>query len=112
MRCGTRPRRRCRASGRSRSPRPGSCARYEPLLAHGTAADHVIAYDRGGAIAVATRLPIGLAAAGGWGDTTIQLPSGHWHESLTGRDLRGGEVPLGVLLGVAPVALLTREDTA
>ena len=97
---------------RLRRAHPERFEQYEPLLAHGTAADHVIAYDRGGAIAVATRLPIGLAAAGGWGDTTIQLPSGHWHESLTGRDLRGGEVPLGVLLGVAPVALLTREDTA
>ena len=81
-----------------------------------SAADHVIAYDRGGALAVATRLPVGLAARGGWGDTRIELPPGRWWDVLTegpdarqGRASFGGAVPLGELLGTYPVALLVRE---
>ena len=38
--------------------------------ASGEAAAHVLAFDRGGAVTVATRLPLGLVARGGWGDTT------------------------------------------
>ena len=30
--------------------------------------------DDSGALTVATRLPLGLAAAGGWGDTALDLP--------------------------------------
>ena len=82
---------------------------YAPLLAHGDAAEHAIAFDRGGAIAVATRLPIALEARGGWGDTTVRLPEGAWRELLTGREIAGGTVPLGVLLSALPVALLTRD---
>ncbi|WP_072314977.1 malto-oligosyltrehalose synthase [Agrococcus sp. Marseille-P2731] len=84
---------------------------YAPLLAHGESAEHAIAFDRGGAVAIATRLPIALAARGGWGDTTIQLPEveGGWRELLTGRAIAGGEVLLAELLGGLPVALLTRE---
>lgn len=83
---------------------------YAPVLASGSAAEHVVAFDRGGAVAVATRLPIGLAARGGWGDTRIQLPEGRWRELLTGAELEGGEVALAQLLGTAPVALLTLVD--
>ena len=36
-------------------------------------ATHAVAFDRGGAITVATRLPVGLERAGGWGDTTLDL---------------------------------------
>ncbi|WP_405218500.1 malto-oligosyltrehalose synthase [Agrococcus sp. Ld7] len=85
---------------------------YAPLLGHGEAAEHVIAFDRGGAVAVATRLPIGLDARGGWGDTTLQLPDGEgrWRELLTGRELDGGTVRLADLLEALPVALLTRIE--
>ena len=33
-----------------------------------------MAFDRGGAVTLATRLPVGLAASGGWRDTTVALP--------------------------------------
>ncbi len=38
------------------------------------ASDHVVAFDRGGVFTVATRLPHGLQAAGGWRDTVVLLP--------------------------------------
>ena len=63
----------------------------------------MVAFDRGGAITVGTRLPVGLAAAGGWGDTTITLPA--VTDLLTGRPHRG-QVRLADLLGDYPVALL------
>ncbi|GAA1422311.1 hypothetical protein GCM10009640_14850 [Agrococcus citreus] len=95
---------------RLRRAHPERFEGYEPVLASGSAAEHVVAFDRGGAVAVATRLPIGLAARGGWGDTRIQLPEGRWRELLTGAEVDGGEVSLAELLGTAPVALLTLAD--
>jgi (1->4)-alpha-D-glucan 1-alpha-D-glucosylmutase len=80
---------------------------YTPVTASGSAAAHAVAFDRGGAIAVATRLPVGLAAAGGWGDTALDLPEGRWHDVLTGLDTDGR---LATLLAVHPVALLVRND--
>ncbi|MCH1884064.1 malto-oligosyltrehalose synthase [Agrococcus sp. ARC_14] len=97
---------------RLRRAHPERFEAYAPLLAHGDAAEHAIAFDRGGAITVATRLPIALAARGGWGDTTVQLPEGSWRELLTGRELRGGKTLLASLLETLPVALLTRDTTA
>ncbi|MCR8671312.1 malto-oligosyltrehalose synthase [Agrococcus sp. HG114] len=95
---------------RLRREHPERFADYAPILPHGDAAGHAIAFDRGGAIAVATRLPIGLAERGGWGDTTIQLPEGRWRELLTTKELRGGEARLADVLATLPVALLTRAD--
>ena len=37
---------------------------------------------------MATRLPIGLARAGGWGDTVLDL-DGSWTDTLTGRSYAG-----------------------
>lgn len=92
---------------RLRRDRPELFTSYTPVLASGAAARHVLAYDRGGALAVVTRLPLGLAAAGGWGDTTLDLPDGRWHDVLTGVSTDGR---LADLLAVHPVALLVRED--
>ena len=61
---------------RLRRDRPELFTGYRPVPAHGPAGGHAVAFDRGGAIAVATRLPLGLAAAGGWGDTRSSLPVG------------------------------------
>ncbi|QBX56546.1 malto-oligosyltrehalose synthase [Nocardioides seonyuensis] len=88
-----------------RRERPELFAGYAPVTATGTAAGHVLAYDRGGAITVATRLPVGLGAAGGWGDTALDLPEGRWHDVLTGLDTDGRLVDL---LASHPVALLVR----
>lgn len=89
-----------------RRERPELFTTYAPVHATGAAASHVVAFDRGGAITVATRLPVGLAADG-WGDTTLDLPEGRWHDVLTGLDTDGR---LAELLAVHPVALLVRKD--
>ncbi len=77
---------------------------YTPLSATGPASDHLVAFDRGGAITLATRLPVGLAAAGGWLDTALELP-GRFTDTLTGRTLEG-RVSVGEVLDRYPVALL------
>ena len=82
-------------------------ASYQALRARGAKAEHLVAFIRGGAcITLAPRLVIGLA--GGWSDTTLQLPVGHWRDQLSGRELEGGEVAVGEVLESFPVALLTR----
>jgi (1->4)-alpha-D-glucan 1-alpha-D-glucosylmutase len=97
---------------RLRRDRPELFARYVPLPSVGEAADHLVAVDRGGAIALATRLPLGLAARGGWGDTTVLLPNGPFIEQLTGRVVEGGETSVGTLLSDYPVALLAAEGAS
>ena len=97
---------------RLRRDRPELFARYVPLPTVGEAADHLVAVDRGGAIALATRLPLGLAARGGWGDTTVLLPLGPFVEQLTGRTFEGGETPVSELLADYPVALLAAEEAS
>jgi (1->4)-alpha-D-glucan 1-alpha-D-glucosylmutase len=88
-----------------RRERPELFTTYLPVTASGPAAGHVVAYDRGGAITVVTRLPVGLDAAGGWGDTVLDLPDGRWHDVLTGLDTDGR---LADLLATHPVALLVK----
>ena len=90
-----------------RRERPELFTTYAPLTATGTASGHVVAFDRGGAISVVTRLPVGLASAGGWGDTVLDLPPGRWHDVLTGLDTDGR---LADLLAVHPVALLVKKS--
>jgi len=95
---------------RLRRDRPDLFTRYTPLEAVGAASAHAIGFDRGGAIAVATRLPVGLAASGGWRDTAVLVPSGRWRDAFTGAEFDGGGVPLAALLARYPVALLTAAD--
>ena len=85
---------------------PECFTRYVPLAVVGDLADHALAFDRGGAITVATRLPVGLDRAGGWGDTTLLLPRRAVVDVLTGREFDGGELRLAELLDRYPVALL------
>ena len=80
--------------------------RYLPLPALGEAARHLVAVDRGGAIALATRLPLGLRRGGGWRDTAVMLPSGPLVDELTGAEHDGGETPVATVLDRYPVALL------
>ena len=91
---------------RLRRDRPELFSSYTPAAVSGSAAVHAIAYDRGGALTVATRLPIGLSRAGGWGDTVLQL-DGTWTDTLTGAT-HTDTVRLSDLLSRLPVALLTR----
>jgi (1->4)-alpha-D-glucan 1-alpha-D-glucosylmutase len=96
------------AALRLRRDRPQLFKAYAPLTAEGPAADHVLAFDRGGAITVVTRLPVGLAARGGWQDTALRLPSGVWVDQVTGGSVEG-RVLLADLLADLPVALLAEE---
>jgi (1->4)-alpha-D-glucan 1-alpha-D-glucosylmutase len=57
---------------------------------------------------VATRLPVGLGALGGWGSTTLTLPAGEWTDVLTGDAVVGTEARLASVLDRYPVALLVR----
>lgn len=91
---------------RLRRDEPERWTRYAPVAVVGEAAAHVVAFDRGGAIAVATRLPVGLARRGGWGDTAIVIGGAPHVDAITGLGFDGGTVPVGGLLDRYPVALL------
>jgi (1->4)-alpha-D-glucan 1-alpha-D-glucosylmutase len=90
---------------RLRRDEPERFTEYRPLSAEGPAAQHVLAFDRGGAITVATRLPATLADSGGWRDTALTLSAGDWVDVLTGRRATGS---VAEMLDRYPVALLTR----
>ena len=91
----------------------GRGAGYEPVP---TTTAHALAFGRSAddgpleVITVATRLPVGLAARGGWDRAVVVLPEGRWRDALTGRELAGGQVLLADLLEDWPVALLTRRN--
>jgi len=86
------------------------CGGYAPLHATGPAARHAVAFRRGRAIIVATRLPFGLRQGGGWADTALDVPAGRWRDVLTGATHTG---PCPLLSDIAlrlPVALLIPAD--
>jgi (1->4)-alpha-D-glucan 1-alpha-D-glucosylmutase len=86
----------------------GPAAGYEPLPAAGPAADHCVAFVRGGgAVTAVTRLSRRLEDAGGWRDTVLPLPPGRWQDRLGGGAYEG-RVPLADLLADSLVTLLTR----
>ncbi len=89
---------------RLRRDRPDCFTEYRAIEASGPAHDHLIGFDRGGAITLATRLPIGLAAAGGWRETTVEISAPHV-DVLTGRRW-SGTIAVEDLLTSYPVALL------
>ena len=91
---------------RLRKDRPELFTRYAPLTVVGEQAEHLIAFDRGGAVTLATRLPVGLEAAGGWGDTVVLLPQREMVDVVTGVEHQGGELHVASVLGRYPVALL------
>jgi (1->4)-alpha-D-glucan 1-alpha-D-glucosylmutase len=94
---------------RARREHPELFTGYTPLLAGGPLAGHLVAFDRGGAITLATRLPVALAAAGGWGDTALALPPGQYRDAFTGIR-HTGELPVSHALTRYPVALLLKEQ--
>jgi (1->4)-alpha-D-glucan 1-alpha-D-glucosylmutase len=95
---------------RLRREHPELFTRYAPLPALGPAARHAVAFDRGGAIAVGTRLPVGLESNGGWGDSVLVLPGHPLVDVITGTEFDGGPQPLASLLESYPVALLVPAD--
>lgn len=94
---------------RLRRDRPELFGGYTPVRANGSAATHLVGFDRGGAITLATRLPVGLAARGGWGATTVDAGAAPVTDILTGRRFDGGPLPVSEVFGRYPVALLVGE---
>jgi (1->4)-alpha-D-glucan 1-alpha-D-glucosylmutase len=81
---------------------------YEPLIATGSRAEHVVAFSRGGTvISIAPRLVLTLA--GDWQDTSLELPPGSWRNAFTGVVVTDATL-LAPLLQDLPVALLEREE--
>jgi (1->4)-alpha-D-glucan 1-alpha-D-glucosylmutase len=96
---------------RLRRTRPDAFLRggYRPLLATGSAADHVVAFRRGEDVAVAvTRWTVRLDETG-WGDTAVSLPDGSWTDRLTGA-VFSAATPAAELFAELPVVLLERTD--
>ncbi|HWS32360.1 MAG TPA: malto-oligosyltrehalose synthase [Actinoplanes sp.] len=94
---------------RLRRQRPELFAGYRPVWAEGRAPEHVFAFDRGGVVAVTTRLPVGLSRHGGWGDTTLSLDGHSWTEVFTNTGYGGNRLTVAELLHTYPVALLVKE---
>lgn len=91
---------------RLRRDNPELFTMYRPAVVAGQASAHAIAVDRGGVTAVATRLPVGLARLGGWGETELLRRDVAAVDALTGRRIEPGPVRLAELLADYPVALL------
>jgi (1->4)-alpha-D-glucan 1-alpha-D-glucosylmutase len=82
---------------------------YQPVLADGVAAEHIVSFLRGEDVLVAvSRWTVRLADSG-WGDTTLAVPDGTWTDVLTGTAY-SGRVQAAGLFGDLPVALLVRAD--
>ena len=82
---------------------------YQPVLADGAAAEHIVSFLRGGdVLVVVSRWTVRLADSG-WGDTSLAVPDGTWTDVLTGTTY-SGRVPAAGLFGDLPVALLVRAD--
>ena len=99
---------------RLRRDRPELFEGYTPVAANGAAAGHLLAFSRGtsassGALTLATRLPAGLEAAGGWRDTAVDLSTA-MRDELTGASFGPGPVSVADVLGTYPVALLVPVD--
>ena len=99
---------------RSRRDHPERYTRYQELDAFGEAADHLVAFSRGGSITLATRHPLGLDARGGWGETVVVLPRQPMVDLITGRRFGGaftdGTTRIADLFERHPVALLVPEE--
>ncbi len=81
---------------------------YTPLTASGPKARHAIAFMRGHqVVTIAPRLVWQLA--GDWGDTTIELPAGKWHNVFSEAVIEGGRVPLSETVREFPIALLVKR---
>jgi (1->4)-alpha-D-glucan 1-alpha-D-glucosylmutase len=95
---------------RARRDRAELFTGYTPLVVAGPRQENLVAFDRGGAITLATRLPAGLSAAGGWGETTLALPPGRYRDAFTGSTY-AGELSVADALNRYPVALLLAETS-
>ncbi|WP_344899348.1 malto-oligosyltrehalose synthase [Actinomadura meridiana] len=88
----------------------GPKAGYEPIAAHGTAAEHVVGFARGDAVALATRLPVGLERRGGWRGTRVDVRRQGWRDILTSCTHMGPILDAARLFEHLPVALLVPRE--
>ncbi|RNI25098.1 malto-oligosyltrehalose synthase [Flexivirga caeni] len=101
----------------------GSESSYRPVL---SSSEHLLGFSRSVApgrltgaivrggretfVTLATRAPARLERTHGWGDATVDLAAGDWHDHLTGETVTSdGQVRLAELLSAWPVALLERS---
>jgi (1->4)-alpha-D-glucan 1-alpha-D-glucosylmutase len=94
---------------RARREHPELFTDYTPMVLSGQRQEHLVAFDRGGAITLATRLPAGLSAAGGWGDTLLRLPPGQYRDVFTGSSY-ADQLLVADALEEYPTALLLSEN--
>ena len=112
-------RRQAAAGGGGTSAAPGAAGLLRrgrglrtPRSAPAAAAEHVVAFARGGrVVTVAPRLALTLARRGGWRDTELTLPPGRWVDVVTGDGCRRHDRAHADLLDRLPVALLARAAT-
>ncbi|KAD4060369.1 malto-oligosyltrehalose synthase [Arthrobacter yangruifuii] len=91
--------------------RPELFTGYVPVAVEGSAAEHLFGFDRGGAVTLVTRLPLGLERDGGWQDTAVVLAPGTYRDVITGATHESrGRLAAADVFGTYPVALLVRED--
>ncbi|OZE04145.1 malto-oligosyltrehalose synthase [Rhodococcus sp. 05-2255-3B1] len=87
---------------------------YTPIVADGSAAEHLVGFSRGpvpgnaDVIALATRLSLGLSEQG-WGETSVALPDGRWRDRITDVE-HTGTVSVAEVFASLPVALLVRDN--
>jgi (1->4)-alpha-D-glucan 1-alpha-D-glucosylmutase len=82
---------------------------YTPVLAEGSAAEHVVAFTRSDDVLTAvTRHAVRLSETG-WDDTALVLPGGVWVDRIDGGRYSGRVLALELFADM-PVALLERLD--
>jgi (1->4)-alpha-D-glucan 1-alpha-D-glucosylmutase len=83
----------------------GVAGSYRPLVVGGAETEHVVAFIRGDAIAVAVPRFVMRPA---FDDIRVTLPAGSWRNVLTGTDHEVGPLAFTDLAGEFPVAVLER----
>ena len=91
---------------KARHPDLDPAAAYTPLPVRGPRAEHIVAFQRGSAVAVV--VPIRTLDPD-WHDTRVVLPAGSWGHVLGEAALDGGECLVQALFHHFPVALLERS---
>jgi (1->4)-alpha-D-glucan 1-alpha-D-glucosylmutase len=84
-------------------------AAYVPRAVEGAKREHLLAFSRGGSVAVIVPRWSG-GPGGGFASTSVELRAGNWKDIFTGEPVKGGKVRAQQLLQRVPVTLLGCED--
>ena len=90
----------------------GHGSSYRPVTA---STRHAVAFERSGAdgervVVAITRAAGRQVASGGWGNATLALERGYWHDELTQKTHYAGELRCADVFAQLPVALLRKVD--